>query len=183
MSRLEALLQLQNLDRLPRTGWIQHGVRDPESVGAHLLGTAMVVLALGPAVEPELEVDRAVCLALLHDAGEALVGDLPRSAAALFPPGAKHAAESAAAELLLGPLSDHARERAGEALAEETREARFVRLCDRLQLGVRLTSYARSGIRGLGDFRAGLETLDCAEFGPCEELRRDIVAALADLPA
>jgi putative hydrolase of HD superfamily len=178
MSPLDALLQLQVLDQLPRTGWIQHRVPAPETIGAHAFGTAMVVLALAPAVSPPVETDRAAVLALLHDAGEALTGDIPRSARDLFPPGAKSAAERTAIERLLGPISMLAEERALEALAKESREARFVALCDALQLGVRLVGYVRSGVRGLDDFRAGLERLDCSEFEPCVAFQRELMSAL-----
>ncbi len=180
-ARLRSLLQLQALDRMPRTGWIQRGVRDPESVAAHSFGVATLALALGPTVEPPLEVDRAVSLALSHDLGEAVLGDLPRGAAALFPPGAKRAAERAALADLLDPLAPLARERAEEALAEESREARFVKLLDGLQLGLRLLAYRRSGQAGLEEFQEGLRALDCSAFPPCEEFRAELLAALEEL--
>ena len=75
MSHLEPLLHLLPLDRLPRTGWLLAGISAPESVAAHSLGTALVALSLGPAVRPELNVDRAIALALVHDAPEALLSD------------------------------------------------------------------------------------------------------------
>ena len=178
MSRLEALLQLLPLDRLPRSGWTLAGVPQPESIAAHSLGTALVALALGPRVEPALDVDRSAALAVLHDAPEALLTDLPKRAGELLPAGAKAAAEARAAEALLTPLSQPALARFAEYRDQETREARFVRLCDKLHLGVRLVGYARAGARGLEDFRAGLETLDCDGFAPCEELRREILTAL-----
>lgn len=175
---LRSLLDLLALDRLPRTGWLLAGVEPAESITDHALGTALVALALGPRVEPPLDVDRAVSLAVLHDAGEALLGDLPRPGARLLPDGAKHEAEGAAADRLLGPLSDLARERHREVAERATREARFVGLCDKLQMGVRLVDLHRSGARGLADFRATVAELDCAEFPPCDELRRAILAAL-----
>lgn len=177
MSQLEALLPLLALDRLPRTGWLLAGVPEPESVAAHALGTALVVLALGPRVAPPLEVDRAVSLAVLHDAPEALLTDLPRDAAACLPPGAKAEAERRAADRLLPPLSPLARERFEEFRTGATREARFVRLCDRLHLGLRWVGYRRAGARGLEGFRAGLAALDCAEFPPCGALLAEILAA------
>jgi len=183
MTALAALTPLLALDRLPRTGWLLAGVARPESVAAHSLGTALVVLALGPRVRPELALDRAVALAVLHDAPEALLTDLPRRAAELFPAGAKAAAEERAAERLLAPLSGAAAERHAEFRAQETREARFVRLCDRLHLGVRWIGYRREGAGDLADFRSGLEALDCREFEPCGELRAEILAAADGLDA
>jgi len=178
---LEALSALLPLDRLPRTGWLVAGVADPESVAAHSLGTALVVLALGPRVEPRLDVDRAVSLAVLHDAPEALLTDLPRAAVECLPPGAKAAGERRAAERLLVPLSELAWLRFEEFRAQETREARFVRLCDQLHLGLRWLGYRREGARVPGGFRAGLEALACGEFAPCAELRSEILAAADEL--
>lgn len=178
MSHLEPLLQLLNLDHLPRTGWLTAGIPRPESIAAHSLGTALVALALGPRVSPALDVDRAVTLAVVHDAPEAWLTDLPKRAAALLPPGAKAQAEARAAHGLLEPLSGPALERYEEFRAQETREARFARLCDVLHLGVRLVGYQRAGHAGLAEFRTGLAELVCEGFPPCEELRREILAAL-----
>ena len=56
-------------------------------------------------------------------------------------------------------------------------------LCDKLQLGLRWLGYRREGARGLAEFRAGLERLDCAEFPPCATLRAEILAAADELDA
>jgi putative hydrolase of HD superfamily len=178
MSSLEPLLRLLPLERLARTGWVLAGIPAPESLAAHSLSTAFVALALAPRVSPALDVDRAVALALVHDVPEALTGDLPPGATSRLPRGAKEAVEADCARVLLGPLSEPALERYLELRAGETREARFARLCDGLQLGVRVVGYVRSGARGLGEFRARIEALVCAEFPPCEALRREILAAL-----
>ena len=135
-----------------------------------------MVLALAPEVEPPLDVDRAVALAVVHDAGEAVLTDLPRAAGRLLPEGAKAGAERRAAEELLGALSGLAAERGAEALERDSREARFVHLCDRLQLGVQLAAYVRAGFRGLEDFARTVRQLDCSEFPPCAALQARLVA-------
>lgn len=177
-TQLDALLALVPLEGLPRTGWILRGIAQPENVAGHILNTCYVVLALGPSVAPRLDLDRAVTLATLHDAPEALTGDLPRMVKDLLPKGAKAEAEEKAAQALLGPLSSAALERWREYTEGATREARFVRLCDRLQMGVRAVAYRRLGLRGLDDFSAALEALECGEFTTAEGLRREIVAQL-----
>ena len=58
--------------------------------------------ATDPASDSPTLVDRAVVLATLHDAPEALTGDLPRMVKALLPDGAKAQAEERAAKELLG---------------------------------------------------------------------------------
>jgi putative hydrolase of HD superfamily len=183
VSDLEALLPLLALERLPRTGWLLAGIARPESVAAHSLGTALVVLALGPRVEPRLDVDRAAALAVVHDAPEALLTDLPRSASECLPSGAKSEGERRAAQRLLAPLSELALARFGEFQGQATREARFVRLCDRLHLGLRWLGYRREGAQGIGEFRTSLEELVCDEFAPCAALRAEILAAADSLDA
>jgi len=175
MSHLEPLLALLALDRLPRTGWVQRGVPEPESIAGHVLGTAHLALALAPRVEPALELARVLVMALVHDVPEALTGDLPRAASDLLPPGAKQQMERGAAERLLDPDAAVAFH---EYQAQETREARFTRLCDKLQLGVRLVGYRRSGQRGLEEFSAGLRALDASEFAPAAELLAELIAEL-----
>jgi putative hydrolase of HD superfamily len=183
MSALAALLPLLALDRLPRTGWLMAGVGAPESVAAHSLGTALVALALAPRVRPELDVERAIALAVVHDVPEALLTDLPKCAAELLPAGAKAVAEERAAKQLLGPLGPEALALFDELAAGTTREARFVRLCDRLHLGLRWLGYRREGARGLEGFRAGLVALECGEFAPCAELKAELLAAPDGSPA
>lgn len=175
---LDALLALLPLHDLPRTGWLQHGIQNPESVGDHTLGTCLVALALAQRVRPALDTDRAVALALVHDAPEALIGDWPKPASRLLPPGAKAAVEDRAAAQLLGPLSKVAHERFVEYRRMESREARFVRVCDGLHLGLRLLAYRRRGHGDLDDFETTLAALDCSEFDAADALKRDLIAAL-----
>ncbi len=175
---LNALLRLIALDHLPRTGWIQHGVLQPESIAGHALGTVHLALALAPRVDPALDVDRVAALCALHDSPEAQTGDLPRPASQALPAGAKREMEAAAADTLLTPLSPTARARFEEYEASETREARLAHLCDGLQLAIRLLAYREAGQGGLDDFMPGVQALDCSEFPPAEELHRAILARL-----
>jgi putative hydrolase of HD superfamily len=177
-SLLPALLALQPLARMPRTGWIQAGMPWIETVAAHSHSTALLVLALGARVEPALDVAHACCLAVLHDVPEALLGDLPRSAAELLPSGAKRAAERSAAERLLAPFGAGL-ERACDELAEQrSREARFTRACDRLQLGLCLLGYLRAGARADRQFRDWIAAQELSEFAPCAQLQRELLSAI-----
>lgn len=91
-------------------------------------------------------------MALLHDLAEARTGDLPRSAARYLPPGAKRAAEEAAFAALTGPLGDEAAALHAEYEAGASREAEWVRACDRLQLMVKVLAYEAWGAGGLAEF-------------------------------
>jgi len=180
---LHALESLLSLEHLPRTGWIQHGIAPPEPLAGHILGVAYVALALAPRVDPPLDVDRVVALAVVHDAPEALTGDLSLKGSALLPEGAKEYAEERAARELFEPMNPTALARSVEFEAGETREARFAKLCDRLQLGLRLLVYVRGGHRGLGEFHSTVEALDCSEFEPAREFHGLLLEELAHFSA
>ncbi|MEM6672139.1 MAG: HD domain-containing protein [Planctomycetota bacterium] len=167
---LGALLDLLALDGLPRTGWVVRGVRPPESVAGHSLGVAQVALALAPRVDPPLDLARVLAMAVIHDAPEAISGDIPRTATRLLPDGSKERLDASLADEVVAPLSDVALDAFREYEQRATREARFVKACDRLHLGVRLLGYERSGWAGLDEFGPTVAAEALAEFAPCAEL-------------
>ncbi|MCG8458303.1 MAG: HD domain-containing protein, partial [Holophagales bacterium] len=151
---LRLLLELQGLDRLPRVGYSLRGVADPESVSEHLFHVTFLVWALGQR-EPGLDLLRALELALVHDLAEARFGDLPRTAAHYLPDGAKASAEARAVRELLAPIGREKATLLEEYQAGATAEARFVAVCDKLQLLLKARVYARWGTGDVADFGAG----------------------------
>ncbi len=186
-SLLDLLLELQALDRVPRSGYALRGVAEPESVSEHAFHTTFLAWALA-GEEPSLDRARVVELALMHDLAEVRTGDLPRTAARYLPAGAKASAEQAAARELLAPLGELGPRRLAEYQAGETAEARFVTACDKLQLLIKATVYESWGAGGLGEFWANLQGLAGAGFasidGVLAELkaRRSTKAAADEAP-
>ncbi len=182
MKLVESLLALGQLDHLPRTGWIQAGVPEPESIAGHVLGVCHLALATAGQVEPGLDLGRVLALILVHDAPEALSGDLPRQASQALPEGAKLAMEEVLAERLLHAFPADAQGAWTEWCAQDTREARFAKLCDRIQLGVRCLQLARSGQGNLDGFWTGLRKVDPSEFPPLVALLQEILAQAPEKP-
>ncbi|MDP6369018.1 MAG: HD domain-containing protein, partial [Planctomycetota bacterium] len=156
------------------------GAPGGESVAGHVLGVAWLALTLAPEVAPPLDLGRCLAMAVLHDAPEAASGDLPAPAARHLPPGAKKIMEDALAEELVTPLGSLPEALFREYGSQETREAAFVHICDKLQLGVHLLRLERAGGGDLGQFHGVLESLDCADFAPCAELRAALLEELSD---
>ena len=148
---LDLLLEVQTLDRVPRMGYPLRGVVDSESVTEHSWHVVFLVWAHAPHI-PDLESGRALELALVHDLAEVRFGDLPQTAARYLAPGAKQAAEMAAAREILAPAGDRAVELLAEYQAGLTREAKLVKACDKLQLMLKVATYERWGAGGLGEF-------------------------------
>lgn len=148
---VDLLLELQILDRVPRSGYVLRGVHDPESVTEHSWHVLFLVWALGARIDG-IDLQRAVEIALVHDLAELRVGDLPRTASHYFPEGAKKSAEMAAMEDVLAPVADRALSLYREYQEAATPEARLVKACDKLQLMLKVAVYERWGTGALAEF-------------------------------
>lgn len=180
--RLESLLALQGLGRVPRLGWLLAGQQQAESVAAHSHLAGLLALHLAPQCRPALDGPRVAALLAVHDAAEALLGDWPRSAKELLPAGAKEEAERRAAARLLGPLGGPMEALFAEFSAQATPEARLAKACDRLALGLCRLAYRRAGAAGLDGFLPGLRDLNLGEFAPAQALLAEILAAEPPAP-
>ena len=107
-SLLTALIELQRLKRLERTGWNLRGLPSgTESVAAHSFGVSVTAMLLADElVEKDLRIDveKVIRIALLHDWSEVRVGDMPRTATEYFGVPARRKAELAAFSDIVSPL-------------------------------------------------------------------------------
>lgn len=132
MTPVEAVLALK---RVRRAGWVRQGHPDAESVADHSFGVAMLCLLNAP---PELDREKLLIMALLHDLAEAVVGDItPHDA---VPPEVKHAREDAAMTQILDGRPDLLAIWR-EAEQHQSPEARFLKQMDRAELRAQALDY------------------------------------------
>jgi len=149
---IDTLLGLDPLTELPRTGWILHGVSSPESIAAHTCGVALVAMLLVDHLREEgteLDGERVLRMALVHDAPEARTGDVPMPYKTPALREALREVEGRIVERLLPPLQRALWE---EAEAAETLEARVVKAADKIQMMVKMLAYQRQGRGELDEF-------------------------------
>ena len=170
---LDLLLEVQNLDRIPRIGYALSGVSDPESVSEHTLHVAFLVWVLGDHI-PDLDRLRALEIAMVHDLAELRIGDFPRTASRYLPEGAKPAAEAAAIDEILAPLTPRMRALWEEYRNAETLEARLVKSCDKLQMMLKVYLYESQGSRGLARFWDNPENFPDGGFPLIEQLFKQL---------
>lgn len=143
---IEVWYEIIQLKQLYRQGWIQRDI-DPgscETVAEHTFGNAMLSLMLLPR-HPELDALRVLKMALVHDVGEAYVGDI--TPLDNVPAEEKKAREAAAIQKIFGKLPN------GETLiaaweeyeAQESEEAKFVKQIDRLEFAMQASVYEHQG--------------------------------------
>ncbi len=132
------------LSTLPRTGWVQHKVANPETVASHALGVAFLVRTFLPE-----GLDKAKCLdmAVIHDQAEALIGDItPFDGvdAKTKEEMELRAVQTIAKRLGTPDLVDVFQ----EYQAQKTPEARFVKDMDRIQAVFKALQYDRTNRSG-----------------------------------
>ena len=179
---LQTLMELQRLKRLDRTGWSLRGLPNgTESVAAHSFGVCITAMLLVDELVTrgvQIDSERVLRMALVHDWAEARVGDLPLTASVYFGSEIRKRAETAALADMVG---DEARGKFYQELhqdyeSRESLEARLVKAADVFDLLVQVLALERAGARGLDEFW-------CAAEGPfnLEGIAGEVVAELAQL--
>ncbi|MEW5850904.1 MAG: HD domain-containing protein [Myxococcota bacterium] len=145
---LETLLEAVRLKALRRAGWVRVGALDPESVADHSWGVAWLVLALLPA---QMNRERALAYAVLHDLPEVRVGDItPVDGVSKAE---KSRREHDAMIALSSGLRDPELLRLWEAYeAQADPESRFVRQLDRLDMALQALAQHEQGVAGMQEF-------------------------------
>lgn len=176
---LDLVLEAQVLDRVPRSGYFLRGVPEPESVTEHSWHVVFLVWLLGARI-PEVNVSRAMEIAMVHDLAEMRLGDLPRTTSHYFDDGAKNRAEAAAMAEILAPLPERYHQLYREYQAAATPEARLVKACDKLQLMVKVMVYEGWGAAGLSEFWDNPDNFPRGDFEPVRALFEQLLQRRAE---
>jgi putative hydrolase of HD superfamily len=153
---IRAYFELCHLKQLFRQGWLKRGIprQHCESVAEHSFGVAVLALWLSQAYYPQLDQNKVLRMALLHDCGEIYAGDIIPSDPVTAQE--KHQRELEAVRQVFEKLPD------GESYVQlwqefeagETPEAQFIRQIDRLEMGLQAGVYASQGFENLDEYFA-----------------------------
>jgi putative hydrolase of HD superfamily len=182
---VDLLLEAATLKQIPRSGWLRRGVPRVESVAEHSFGVAFMTLALADALQAEgaangdLDLAKALSIALLHDLAEVRLTDLPLVAVRLVSEEVKSQAEALGiAELLASlPGADRLRALWQEFEDRSTPEGRLVRDADKLEMMVQCLRFEQAGSRGLDEFWQAIDhnrwhyPLSAELYGRLREMR------------
>lgn len=147
---LRFVSRIQRLEALPRMGWVVSGVPRVESVAAHVYEVTLVALWIAESVDEDVDIERVLRIALLHDVGETLTTDIPTPAKHLIGRDTVHAAERKAAAIVLGEAPTSWVDAVVEYDEATSLEARIVKAADTIQMLARALAYENSG---QGDLR------------------------------
>ncbi|UJR82272.1 HD domain-containing protein [Sandaracinus amylolyticus] len=173
---VDTVLGLDTLADLPRTGWLLRGVRPCESIADHSYGVALVVMLLVDALREEgvsVDGERALRMALVHDAPEARTGDVPMPSKTVALDAALHELEASLVERLLPPA-----QREDWRVMEEGQslEARIVKAADKIQMMIKALSYGHQQRGHLVEFWAHPKNFDDRGIAVAREVFEAICA-------
>lgn len=156
---LPTLIELQRLKRLERTGWTLRGLPNgTESVAAHSFGVSVTAMLLADEIKSrglDVDIERVLKMALLHDWAETRVGDMPKTATSYFGADARKTAETAALADIVGGVGAAESQYKGLYQDYEQRqslEARLVKAADIIDLLIQAFALERAGAKGLDEF-------------------------------
>ena len=179
------------MKRLDRTGWVLRGLAPgAESVAAHSYGVALTAMLLADEVRArgvDVDVERVLRIALLHDLAEVRTGDMPRTMAEYYGAEARRKAERAAFDDTVRALGAAARERYktlhDEYEGRASLEARLVKAADVIDLLAQALVFERAGSRGLDEFWEGAGGRDFGLEGPAKDVVDEVLLALVEARA
>ena len=153
---------MERLEALPRTGWLVSGVDRPESIAAHCYMVALTALYLADQIDQPVDTERLLRIALLHDAGEAILTDLPAPVKRFIELDAIHDAERRAAALIFEHAPPSWLEAVHAYHEADSIEARLVKAADRIQMLAKALQYET---QRRGDVRRFFEATSREDFG------------------
>jgi putative hydrolase of HD superfamily len=174
---VRAYFEFNHLKNLFRQGWLKRGISTErcESVAEHTFGTVMLAYFLAEAYFPELDPDRVIRMALLHDFGEIYAGDIIPSDQ-MDPEQKDQLERQAVVHIFTGlPAGDSYLALWEEFEAGESPEAQFVRQIDRLEMALQASVYEYSGYTRLQEF------FDTSDQAITEPRLRQVLAAIEEL--
>ncbi|KAH7390029.1 cytidylate kinase [Cadophora sp. MPI-SDFR-AT-0126] len=155
-SCLPFLHLVERLKNTPRAGWGKRGIQNPESVGDHMYRMAVICMLLPK--DDTFDQSKCVRMALIHDIGEAIIGDITPSDGISRED--KHRREALAVNYLSCLLKTSNLEAATEIKslfdeyeAASTKEAKFVREIDAFECLLQAEEYEEREKRAPADHR------------------------------
>jgi putative hydrolase of HD superfamily len=170
---------LEKLKHLRRSGWVRDKVPNPESVAEHSFKAAVMAMVLADAVRLKVNKEKLLKMALIHDVGESIIGDIIQytPSGVLLPKvkAKKHRDELAAIKRIFGRI-ENGDEYIGlfkEFDAHKTNESIIFNELDRLELVLQAAEYEKTyGMTLNTYFKTGSREIHIKEF---RELLEDIL--------
>jgi len=139
--------EMEILHRLQRTGYVMTGVTNPQTVGTHTFGVALWSMLLVERMEnkEEISMEKVLKMAVLHEAAEARISDIPRPGREIIGDKTVSDSERKIAKDILKDFPEEWINTWNEFEDAETLEARVVKAADKLEMMHKILCYEKHG--------------------------------------
>lgn len=160
MKVLDFAFVLGKLKKIKRTGWIRNHIPNPESVAEHSFRMSVLAMILAPKIGADI--NKSVKMALIHDIGEAEIGDIVTRRGIKDLPNLKEKIkierESLLKILSLAESAEYVK-LFDEFEENKTIEAKFVKQLDKLEMAIQAIEYEKEHKINLQEFFDHTESL------------------------
>lgn len=170
-----ALLNIvQQLKIQKRTGWVDHKVKDPESISDHMYRMGITSMLI---TNPDINRDKCVRISLVHDLAESLVGDITPNDP--MTKEEKHRREYDTIKYLCDKIIAPFNSKAAKEILEDwlayenvsSPEARYVKDIDKFEMLVQCFEYEQSNNIRLDQFWSAKDAIKTPEVSEwCNDL-------------
>jgi putative hydrolase of HD superfamily len=146
MTNIDSLMKALKIKDEKRTGWELRNIEEPESVAGHSWGTAFLTLVYSE--EENVDLAKALKIAVIHDLGEAEIGDIPHRAVDAEPEidsEEKNRLEREIIEELSSDIGKDILELWEEYEKRKSQEAKFVKDMDLIDMCLQALKYEKQG--------------------------------------
>ena len=162
--------------KIRRTGWVREDIESPESIAEHSFMLVVLAMVLAPILKVNQE--KLVKMAIIHDLGELITGDIVAERGESVDSdikAKKEKWEEKAVSGFLNPFGEEYQKIFHEMIQRETEEAKIFWQLDKLEMAFQAHLYQVEQKKDLKEF------FDNAEVHITNSLLRDVLKNLRNL--
>jgi 5'-deoxynucleotidase YfbR-like HD superfamily hydrolase len=149
---IKLIKEIGKIKNVKRAGWVREGIKNPESVADHSYRVAVMAMIFGK--DLNVNQDKLIKMALVHDLGEGSIGDLISQRGIKIDTKLRDAKDAKEAEAVRRVFSDNEALYGlqKEFLKVESNEAKILKQLDRLEMAVQALEYEEKTGKDLTEF-------------------------------
>ncbi len=153
---LQFYKQIAKIKKILRTGWVRESIENPENVGDHSFGIAVLAMVIADKLGKQVDKEKLIIMALIHDIGELVYGDTVVERGKLISDKREEKDKKEREKLkevfdLLGNGEKYVKI-FDELIEQKTLEGQIVKQLDKLEMALQASDYEQEQNKNLEEF-------------------------------
>jgi putative hydrolase of HD superfamily len=154
-NKIRLIKEIGKIKKIKRSGWVREGIESPESVADHSYRVAVMAMILGNRLD--VDTDKLIKMALAHDLGEGLTGDVidqrgGKTDTKLKEEKDKEKIDRVEQIFTAEDENDFVPKLQAESLRMESNEAKILKQLDGLEMAIQALEYEEEAGKDLTEF-------------------------------